>query len=155
MRSASEHPKVVHDYLSEESTKGRIIGPLDPARWPDVHISRLGVIPKKQSDRWRLILDLSAPEGWSVNDGIDPTLYSFSYISVDQAAEVISTIGHGALLAKVDIKSAYRIIPIHPKDYHLLGMLWEGGLFIDLALPFGLRSAPIILRPWLILSNGS
>ena len=160
MRSTSEHPKVVQDYLSEESTKGKIIRPLDPAWWPNVHISRLGVVPKKQSDCWCLILDLSAPEGWSVNDGINPTLCSFSYISVDQAAEVISRIGHSALLAKVDIKSAYRIVPIYREDCHLLGMLWEGGLIIDLALPFGLRSAPIIFTAladaitWFMKKNG-
>jgi hypothetical protein len=47
-------------------------------------------------------------------------------------------------LAKVDIQSAYRNVPIHPEDRHLLGMLWDGALYIDTALPFGLRSAPKI-----------
>ena len=63
---------------------------------------------------------------------------------VDQAAAVVSSKGQGSLMAKVDIKSTYRIIPIHPEDRHLLGMLWNGGLYVDTALPFGLRSAPII-----------
>lgn len=33
-------------------------------------------------------------------------------------------------------------MPVHPHDRHLLGMCWEGQVFIDQALPFGLRSAP-------------
>ena len=31
---------------------------------------------------------------------------------------------------------------MHPDDRPLLGMRWKGGLFVDTALPFGLRSAP-------------
>ena len=160
MKSALEHPMVVRDYLQEETCQGRVIGPMIPGRWPDIHVSRFGVIPKKQSDRWRLILDLSAPEGWSVNDGIDPSSCTFSYISVDQAADVLSMKGQGSLMAKVDIKSAYRIVPIHPEDRHLLGMVWEDRLYVDTALPFGLRSAPIIFTAiadaieWFARRNG-
>ena len=52
--------------------------------------------------------------------------------------------GEGAILAKIDIKSAYCMIPIHPEDRPLLGMTWEGALYVDAALPFGLQSAPKI-----------
>ena len=31
-------------------------------------------------------------------------------------------LGKGALLAKLDIQHAYRIVPVHPDDRHLLGM---------------------------------
>ena len=48
------------------------------------------------------------------------------------------------MIAKVDVRSAYRNIPIHPDDRWLLGMMWDGALYIDAALPFGLRSAPKI-----------
>ena len=47
-------------------------------------------------------------------------------------------------LAKLDIKQAYRMVPIHPTDRLLLAMKWRGKTFIDKALPFGLRSAPLI-----------
>ena len=52
--------------------------------------------------------------------------------------------GLGSQLAKVDIQSAYRTIPVHLEDWNLLGMSWENALFIDTTLPFGLRSAPKI-----------
>ena len=48
------------------------------------------------------------------------------------------------MLAKVDIRSVYRIVPVHPEDRLLLGMMWEQALYVDTALPFGLRSAPKI-----------
>ena len=40
-------------------------------------------------------------------------------------------------MAKLDIRSAYRIVPVHPQDRHLLGMMWDGKLYVDVALPFG------------------
>ena len=45
-------------------------------------------------------------------------------------------------MAKLDLKSAYRMVPVHSEDQHLLGIEWNGALYIDHALPFGLRSAP-------------
>ena len=47
---------------------------------------------------------------------------------------------------KVDIKSAYRLVPVHPQDRPLQAMLWKDKLYIDPMLPFGLRSAPKILN---------
>ena len=48
------------------------------------------------------------------------------------------------MLAKLDLESAYRIIPVHPQDRHLLDMQFDGKLYVDTALPVGLRSAPKI-----------
>ena len=44
----------------------------------------------------------------------------------------------GSLLAKVDIESAYRLIPVHPQDWPLQGMKWEGMIYIDPMLQFGI-----------------
>ena len=57
-----------------------------------------------------------------------------------------ATEGPGSLLAKLDIRSAYRIVPVLLADRPLLGMRWEGALYFDTALPFGLRSAQDIQR---------
>ena len=69
------------------------------------------------------------------------------YITVDDA---IIQLGPGALLAKIDVRNAFRLLPIHPADRHLLAMEWEGKLYIDTCLPFGLRSAP---KPFNILAD--
>lgn len=52
----------------------------------------------------------------------------------------------GALLAKVDIESAYRLVPVHPTDRPLQAMEWGGAIYVDPMLPFGLRSAPKIFN---------
>ena len=84
--------------------------------FPQVHTSRFGIIPKSTPGKWRLIVDLSSPEGRSVNDGVAQDRCSLSYVGVDDAAREILAQGQGALLAKVDIKRAYRNIPVHPDD---------------------------------------
>ena len=144
MASAMQHPEVIREYLAKECSEGRVLGPLDPTQFPYVHTSRFGAIPKGSTGKWRLIVDLSSPEGRSVNDGIEKALSSLSYIGVEEAAEGIRLLGRGSLLAKVDVKSAFRNIPVHPDDRWMMGMTWDGGLFIDTTLPFGLRSAPKI-----------
>ena len=82
----------------------------------------------------------------SVNDGIDPALRSLSYVSVDTVAAAAAAFGPGALMAKVDIESAYRLIPVHPDDHCLLDVEWEDRVYYDTKLPFGLRSAPKIFN---------
>ena len=81
--------------------------------------------------------------GWVwVNDGIEPELCSLIYASTDDAVEVVLRKMKGTRLAKLDLQSAYWIVPVHPQDRHLLGMKWEGEVYLDSALPFSLRSAP-------------
>ena len=127
-----------------------------------VHCSPIGVIPKRHKpNKWRLIVDLSSPGGASVNDGIDKQICSLSYTSVDAVVERILDLGKNALLAKLDIKQAYgMMVPVHPQDRLLLGMEWEDYVYVDKALPFGLRSAPIIFTAvadalqWIMQKNG-
>ena len=62
-------------------------------------------------------------------------------------------------MAKFDVEEAYRNIAVHPDDRFLLGMKWRGVYFVDLALPFGLRSAPFIFNSiadmveWILLHS--
>ena len=97
MRSAKDHPQVVDSYIRKECEAGRLLGPFDPDLFLAVQISRFGVIPKSEPDSWRLILDLSYPEGRSVNDGISPEICSLSYMTVDDAARAIVSMGQGAM----------------------------------------------------------
>ena len=146
MKSAMEHGEVVEKYLGEEREVQRVLGPFKRSLFPEVHVSPFGVIPKTDPGKWRLILDLSSPRGNSVNDGIAKELCSLSYVTVDDIATRVLKLGRGALVAKFDLKAAYRHIPVHPDDRRLLGMEWKGGLYLDAALPFGLRSAPVIFN---------
>ena len=82
-----------------------------------------------------------SPHGQSVNNGINPEKCSLRYASIDQAINLCRSMGDAPLLSKLDIKSAYRIVPVHPDNRHVLGMHWQRTTYIDTALPFGLRSA--------------
>ena len=137
-----------------------MLGPFNHSLVPMVHVNRLGAVPKSIPGKYRLIVNLSHPEGQSVNDGISEALSSLSYVSVERAAQTVLKLGRGTLLAKVDIRNAYRNIPVHPDDHWLLGMSWRGEVFIDTVLPFGLRSAPKIFNAvadaleWVVRVNG-
>lgn len=64
-------------------------------------------------------------------------------------------------MGKMDIKQAYRMVPVHPDDRHLLGMRWQGAVYVDKVLPFGPRSAPLIFTAvadalqWMMEQNGA
>ena len=154
MPSADLHHQIVEEYLSKECSTGKIVGPLPLQEFPFVQISPFGVIPKFTPGKWRLILDLSSPHGKTVNDGIDKRLCSLTYTKVDEVVNYVLQKGRGMWLAKIDIQEAYRIVPVHPQDRLLLGMMWDGQLYADTALPFGLRLAPKTLMHYPAPSNG-
>ena len=94
------------------------------------------------------------------NNGISRDLTSVKYPYFYQSARLIMEAGVGAQLSKIDIKDAYCIVPVHPDDCLLLGMKWQGQYFLDIHLPFGLRSAPKIFTAvadalqWILIHQG-
>ena len=89
--SANENPSVVSKYLAEEQERGVVLGPFKNEEIPDIHINRFGVIPKSsQPGKWRLILDLSHPEGKSVNNFIYSELCSLQNVRVEDVVRTES-----------------------------------------------------------------
>ncbi|XP_050390001.1 uncharacterized protein LOC126808959 isoform X3 [Patella vulgata] len=119
------------------------MGPFLEPPFPNLRCSPLGVIPKQEKDTFRLIHDLSFPLGNSVNSGIDPFYTEVHYDSIDTVVSLVKQHGRGALMAKTDIQNAYRLLPIHPDDYELLGFSVEVEgqhyYFADMCLPMGLN----------------
>ena len=141
--SALDHPEVVDDYLVQECLQGRMAGPFAEAPFHPFHCSGIGVVPK-QDGSWRVITHLSAPGGLSVNDFIDPESVTLSYTTIDTATNIAQLLGKGALLAKIDLKKAFRQCPVRQEDWHLLGIHWKSQYYYDKCLPFGLRSSPFL-----------
>lgn len=113
------------------------------------YISPLGAVQKKTNGQfmgWRRIHDLSYPIGQSVNDGIPEHYGTLVYQTIDDAIRLIGKHGQRTILRKRDLKDAFRKIPVSPFDYWLFIFEWEGKLYIDLFLPFGLRTAPFIFN---------
>ena len=143
--SARNNPEAVSKAIEKELIRGHTSGlflypPLAP-----LHCSPLGAVPKKDGSH-RIILNLSSPKGSSVNEGIPKEEYSVKFSSFDDAVDMVRSLGHGAFMAKLDIKHAFRLCPVRLQDWHLLGYFWQGHYFIDTRLPFGCRSSPFIFN---------
>ena len=146
--TAFANPDIVSSNLATEVSLGRMAGPFDTPPFRNLQVSPIGLVPKKNSNKFRTIFHLSYPKSGStsINHSISKDEFSLQYVTIDDAIRGIRQFGPGCLMAKSDIESAFRLIPIHPDDYELLGMCWEGKYYYDKVLPFGLRSAPSIFN---------
>ena len=141
LQSASSNPTAIFNCISEELKQKRMSGPFTSPPLPNFRTSPIGVVPKKDSNKFRMITDLSSPKGISINDFINDSEASVAFNNFDSAVSIVSSLGRGALMAKLDIKSAFRICPVRQEDWHYLGFSFMGLYFVDLCLPFGLRSS--------------
>ena len=139
--SALQHPRVVDMKLGKELAANRLAGPFKSPPFQSFCVSPLGLVPKKIPGDFRLIHHLSFPKGLSVNDGIASENTNVRYATVTDAIRIIKRAGPGCFLAKTDIKSAFRIIPIHQNDHPLLGMKWRGLYYYDRCMPMGCSSS--------------
>ena len=112
---------------------------------PRYLISTLGLVPKHDGG-WRIIYHLSAPAQHSINDYIDPKSFSLTYCTIDDTYSIINKLSPNALLSKIDLKDAFRLIPVQPEDWNLLEIKWHQQFYIVTCLPFGLLSAPFLFN---------
>ena len=113
------------------------------------YCSPIGLVPKSTEGiqiGWRTIFDLSSPDGHSVNDGIPKEYGTIIYETLDNTIHLVAQAGRGAVMMKWDLKSAFHHVPINPCDYWLLVFEWQGKFYVDMFLPFGLRTAPRIFN---------
>lgn len=138
--SATEAEEAISRDIADEVAAGRMAGPYPLPPTSDFVCSPIGAVPKSNG-KWRRTHHLSWPRsGVSVNSRIAHKLAK--YQTVDDAVALVLRLGRGAELAKIDIRSAFRCVPVRPADRRLLGFYWRGGFYADLALPFGMRSSP-------------
>ena len=76
-------------------------------------------------------MDLSWPQGASVNAGINKLFYlnsdfDLTFPTEDDITAELKCLGCGALLYKVDVSRAFRQVKVDPGDYDLLGLQWKG-----------------------------
>ncbi|KAM4031880.1 uncharacterized protein ACNLHF_019256 [Anomaloglossus baeobatrachus] len=131
LKSANDFHHVLLQKLENELSEGRIRGPFSSPPFFNLRVSPLGVVPKKEPGKFRLIQHLSYPKGSSVNDGISEADASVSYVSFDRAVVLVRQAGKGASMAKSDIESAFRLLPVHPDCHHLLGWFVNGSYYYD------------------------
>lgn len=132
LKSALENKEVVNDKIFKELQAGRIQGPFSDPPIPSIKIYPLCIVPKKSPGQFRIIHHLSFPdkkEG-SVNAGISDEAASVHYSGINDAILCIQDIGDTAFCCKTYIRSAFRILPVAPEDYELLGFYWEGNTIL-------------------------
>jgi hypothetical protein len=123
---------LVEKQIIDEITKGRYIVTADP---PPV-ISALGAIPKK-ADKIRLIHDFSRPLG-GVNQYCSDK--SVSFPTIEEALMFVKVTSY---IAKIDLKEAYRSVPLSKTCFKLTGLKWcfegesEPTYLLDARLLFG------------------
>jgi hypothetical protein len=110
-------------------------------------VSAIGAIPKPDSSEIRIIHDASRPPGRSMNELA--LAEKCQYTSVDKVVEVLQPKGW---LAKIDLRHAYRSVPIAKCNYSATGLKWKfscmdkGVYMYDTRLPFGARKSPSIFQ---------
>ena len=108
--SATEFPADVDAYIEEECKFGALLGPFDVNPIENAHNSPFMTRNKLNSDRRRVIIDLSWPLGASVNSGIDKNTYldapfMLTFPTVDDITFELNRLGCGALLVQDRRKS--------------------------------------------------
>ena len=149
--SAAQHPDDIKHYVSTELSFQALAGPFKGPPVRGFHISPLMTRPKKDSDRRRVIVDLSWPDGASVNDGIRVDTYidgpaEITLPTVDYMENRLLRLGRGAFLYKTDLARGYRQLRVDPGDWPCLGFSHGGQYFMDICPPFGLRTSALFMQ---------
>lgn len=145
--SAFRFSDSVDKYVLKEVTHGATLGPFTHNPLCSALVtSPLQTVEKKDSVTRRTVMDLSYPPDSSVNSGIPKGEYlgeslQLKYPTIDNLVSLVVQLGPGCKLFKCDLSRAYRQLYIDPGDYHYMGFRWRQKLFIDIAFPFGIRSA--------------
>ena len=135
--SAYEDGEKVTDAIADWLTKGFAFGPVSRASVPDsAKIS--GIMTRdKPNGSVRIILNLSSPEGRSVNDGISSADFPAIMSSTSKWLKVINRAGRSCKIMKCDWSDAYKHLSVHPDDLDLQWFSWLGQYFCELCLVFG------------------
>ena len=134
--SALMHPQAINDFLGTELDFGAMAGPF--------RTNPMLTRPKRDSNKLRVVLDLSFPDSTSVNSHIprgllDDAPFKLRLPTPTEFASVIASLGPNCHLFKIDLSRAYRQLRSDPLDWALLGIAWQDSYFLDTAIPFGLR----------------
>ena len=94
-----------------------------------------------------MILDLSFPKNsTSINNNISQDMKSVQYSNVREAIGILAKNTNLKFSAKVDIKDAFRLIPIHSSDIHKLGFKFEEKFYFERVLPQGCGSSCLLFE---------
>ena len=136
-KSAIEHGRQTTDAIASWVTKGFVYGPVEECELPsDAKINGIMCVPKPNG-AVRVINNLSAPEGQSVNEGIDKEEFPAPMSSTTRWLRVLHKAGPGCWIFKCDWSDAYKHLHVADADVSLQWFSWLGKYFAELCLIFG------------------
>ena len=149
--TANRYPQQVTQYIMKELRLGSLFGPFVTSPFPSeiTGISPLSTKAKKQSNTWRIIVDLSWPkQGHSVNSGIPKDVFletpvKITYPTVDLLCKRAVEVGPREVGWRKDISRAFLQLPLDPLYYSYLGVTWMGGIYFCKSAVMGCRSSPL------------
>ena len=142
--------KFVDDEMIKQVKLGRRLGPFDDPPFENFIVSPMSIAYKKYSRKMRLVHDYSFPKfgsnSTSVNAFIPEEAREVDIASFDSAIQLLLSLHNRdnnakLYMYKLDVESAFRLLPVHPDDYHLMGMVWRGKFYVDLVVAFGIGSS--------------
>jgi hypothetical protein len=139
--SAFEFAAEITDAIAGWVAKGLAAGPFDPADRPAAAKINGIMCRAKPNGSARIILNMSAPAGQSVNDGIDKNAFPATMSSTAKWLGVLHAVGRHCSIMKVDWSDAYKHIRVKESDLPLQWFSWLGKDFFELALIFGTSSS--------------
>ena len=139
--SAFEHPEQVTDAVATWAVKRFVYGPVPLGLVPvDAKVNGIMVRPKPDGGV-RIILNMSAPVGNCVNEGINNDEFPAKMSSTRKWLEVLEKAGRQCLIMKMDWADAYKHIRVRKEDRKLQWFSWLGMYFMELCLIFGTVSS--------------
>ena len=112
--------------VMKEVQLGRYAGPFEEPPFENFIQSPIGLVPKDQGKKTRLIFHLSYPRtGDSVNSGIPKQFTIVKYPDFEEAVKLCILAGAGCFTAKSDMSAAFRNVPLAPEVWKLMVMKAE------------------------------
>ena len=138
--SATRFTQEIDEYFKKELDQGGILGPVAEVKSDMFHCSPLLTRPKDVVKR-RVIVNLSHPNGGSVNEFVDKFRFdhrpfTLKLILIDDIVKEILAL-HDPMLFKIDVARAFQNLKVDPVDVLKLGMSWGGQYYLSSEVVFG------------------
>ena len=135
--SAMANAEEVTKKIEHELKMGRLAGPYDNVPcdnfkcFPLALREKFPTPPPHLPKKYRLLHNMSYPYNEdSVNFNIPKTSSTVQYANIQSAIWQIQKHSPKAFMAKADISDAFRLLPLHPSQYHLAGFSWNNKFYM-------------------------
>jgi hypothetical protein len=140
-KGSYQYGREVSDAIAAWVKQGYAYGPVSEDEVPATAKINSILTRPKPNGAVRVILNLSAPKGMSVNDGIDSDEFPAKMSSTEAWLRVLNRAGRNCFICKIDFADAYKHIAVAQRDTDLQWFEWGGRFFKELCLIFGAASS--------------